>query len=108
MGYIFHSCENKKVASNLKSMPLRFLHHVITSTVQCRTGSFTKMIANDILLLEMAITGTKINLACFIMNKMIKVMKDKDKEAKTLGDLNPRYELLPIGVTYNSASITTM
>ena len=80
----------------------------------------------------MATTGTKINLAHFIMNKMIKVMKDKDKEAKrkkrtsqqsqfalpyvtlitdyvkTLGDLNPRYELLPIGITYNSTLITKM
>ena len=53
-------------------------------------------------------------------------MKDKDKKtsqqsqfalsyvtlithyAKTLGDLNPRYELLAIGVNYNSTSITKM
>ena len=53
-------------------------------------------------------------------------MKDKDKKtsqqsqfalpyvtlithyAKTLGDLNLRYELFPIGVTYNSISITKM
>ena len=33
----------KKVASNLKSLSLRFLHHFIASTVQCRTGSFAKL-----------------------------------------------------------------
>ena len=73
----------KKVASNLKSLPLRFLYHFIASTVQCRIGSFTKVTADEIWLLEIEITGTKINHACFIINKMIKVMKDKDKKAKS-------------------------
>ena len=53
----------KKVASNLKSLPLRFLHYFIISSIQCRTGSFSKLTINDIWLLEMASTGTKINLA---------------------------------------------
>ena len=70
------------MASNLKSLPFRFLHHFIALTMQCRTGSFTKVTTDDIWLLEIAITGTKINFSRFIMNKMIKVMKDKDKEAK--------------------------
>ena len=87
------------------------------------------MVIDDIWLLEMATTSTKINLSYFIINKMIKVLKDKDKEvkskrktsqwsqfvvpyvtlithyAKTLGTLNLRYELFPIAVTYNLASI---
>ena len=76
--------------------------------------------------------GTKINLSRFIMKKMFKVLKEKDKEAKskrktsqqsqfavpyvtlithyakTLGILNPRYELFPIAITYNLASIAKM
>ena len=49
----------KKVASNLKSLPLRFLHHFIASTVQCKTGSFAKLTTDDIWLLEMASKGIK-------------------------------------------------
>ena len=90
------------------------------------------MTTDDIWLLEMATTGTNINLSHFIMSKMIKVLKEKDKEAKskrktsqqsqfavpyvilithyakTLGTQNLRHELLPIAVTYNLASITKM
>ena len=123
---------SKKVASNLKSLPLIFLHHFITSNVQYRTGSFTKVTTHDIWLLEMETIGTKINVSRFIMNKMIKVLKEKDKEAKsrrktsqqsqfrvpyvtlithyakTLGTLNLRYEFLPIAVTYNLALMAKM
>ena len=73
----------KKVASNLKSLPLRFLHHFIASSIQCRTGAFTKLTTDDIWLLEMASTGTKINLAHFIMKKMLKIMNEKEKEARS-------------------------
>ena len=73
----------KKVALNLKSLLLRFLHHFIASTVQCRTGSFAKLTTDDIWLLEMNSKGTKINLSRFIMNKMLKVLKEKEKEAKS-------------------------
>ena len=122
----------KKIASNLKSLPLRFLHHFIASTAQCRTSSFKKVIVNDIWLLEMASIGTKINLAQFIMNKMMKVLKDKERKAKgklklalhhqvfvsyvtiitqyakSLGILNARYEMIPLAITYNAVSITKM
>ena len=73
----------KKVVSNLKSLPLRFLHHFIASTVQCRTGSFTKLTTDDIWLLEMASKGTKINLSRLIMNKILKVLKEKEKETQS-------------------------
>ena len=73
----------KKVASNLKSLLLRFLHHFIASTVQCRTGSFAMLTTDDIWFLEMASKGTKINLAQFIMNKMLKVLKEKEKDAQS-------------------------
>ena len=59
----------KKIASNLKSPPLRFLHHFIASRIQCRTGSFTKVTTEDVWLLQMATIGTKINLAGFITRK---------------------------------------
>ena len=72
----------KKIASNLKLLLFQFLHHFITFTVQCRIGSFNKVTVDDIWLLKMASIGTKINLAQFIMNKMMKVLKDKEKEAK--------------------------
>ena len=122
----------KKVASNLKSLPLRFLHHFIASSVQCRTGAFTKLTTDDIWLLEMASTGTKINLAHFIMKKMLKIMNEKEKEARSKRKktsssqfaipyvtfithyakssklLQPKYELIPIAVTYNLASIAKM
>ena len=52
----------KKVASNLKFLPLRSLHHFIASTIQCRMRSFAKLTTDDIWLLEMASIGTKINL----------------------------------------------
>ena len=71
----------KKTASNLKSLSLRFLHHFIASTIQCRTGSFTKLTAKDVWLLKMASTGTKINLAGFIIKKMLKILREKEKEA---------------------------
>ena len=51
----------KKVASNLKPLPLQFLHHFIALTIQC--SSFTKVTMDNIWLLEMASKGTKINLA---------------------------------------------
>ena len=38
----------KKMISNLKSPPLRFLHHFIASSIQCRTGSFAKLTTEDI------------------------------------------------------------
>ena len=38
----------KKVASNLKSLPLGFLHHFIAFSIQCRMGSFTKLTTDDI------------------------------------------------------------
>ena len=38
----------KKTVVNLKSLPLRFLHHFIASTIQCRTGSFTKITTKDV------------------------------------------------------------
>ena len=73
---------SKKIASNLKSLPHKFLHHFIASTVQCRTGSFSKVTTDDIWLLEMAFKGIKINLARFIMNKMILVLKERKKKPK--------------------------
>ena len=73
----------KKVASNLKSPHLRFLHHFIASSIQCRTEAFTKLTTDDIWLLEMASTGTKINLTRFIMKKMLKIMNEKEKEARS-------------------------
>ena len=38
----------KKVAFNLKSLPLRFLHHFIASSIQCRTRAFTRLTTDDI------------------------------------------------------------
>ena len=73
----------KKVASNLKSLPLRFLHHFIASTFQCKTGSFAKLTTDDIWLLEMASKGTKINLSRFIVHKMLKFLKEKEKKAQS-------------------------
>ena len=121
----------QKVASNLKFLPLTFLHHFIALTMQCSTGSFTKVTIDDIWLLEMASSSTKINLARFIINKMIKVIKNKENEAKSKktteqsqvsipyvtlitqyakssGDLNPKYVLVKIVVKYNLASIAKM
>ena len=74
---------SKKVALNLKSLSLIFLHHFIASRIQCHIGSFTKVTFNDIWLLEMATKGIKINLSRFIMNKMLNILKKKEKEAKS-------------------------
>ena len=73
----------KKMASNLKSLPLRFLHHFIVSIIQCRTGSFAKVTAKDVWLLQMATIDTKINLARFIIKTMLKILKEKEKEASS-------------------------
>ena len=73
----------KKIASNLKSLPFRFLHHFIALTIQCRTGSFAKVTAENVWLLQMATTGTKINLAGFIVKKMLKILREKEKEASS-------------------------
>ena len=70
----------KKTTSNLKSLPLRFLHHFIASTIQCRTGSFAKVTTEDVWLLKMASIGTKINLVGFIIKKMLKILREKEKE----------------------------
>ena len=122
----------KKVASNLKSLPLRFLHHFIASTIQCRTGSFAKVTGEDVWLLHMATTGTKINLVGFIIKKMLKILNEKEKEAssktkktpqslfalpyvtlithyaRTKKILQPKYDLVQIAVVYNLASIAKM
>ena len=66
-----------KAASSLKSLTLRFLHHFIASTIECRNGSFTKVTKEDLWLLDMAARGQKINLARYIMDKMISTMKQK-------------------------------
>ena len=52
----------KKVASNLKSLPLRFLHHFIVSTIQCRTGSFSKLTTDDIWCLRWLQQGLRLTL----------------------------------------------
>ena len=70
----------KKTTSNLKSLPLRFLHHFIASTIQCRTRSFAKVTTEDVWLLKMASIGTKINLVGFIIKKMLKILREKEKE----------------------------
>ena len=122
----------KKVALNLKSLPLRFLHHFIASSIQCRTGAFTRLTTDDIWLLEMASSRTKINLARFIMKKMVKILNEKEKEArskrrttslsqfaipyvtiithyaKSSQLLQPKYELIQIVVIYNLAFIAKM
>ena len=80
----------------------------------------------------MATTGTKINLAGFIIKKMLKILHDKEKEAtskrnKTLLSLfaipyvtlithyarlvkilQPKYEMVQIAMVYNLASIAKM
>ena len=43
-----------KAASSLKYLTLRFLHHFIASTVECRSGSFNKVTKEDLWLLDMA------------------------------------------------------
>ena len=73
----------KKMASNLKSLPFWFLHHFIASTIQCRTGSFAKVTAEDVWLLQMATTGTKINLAGFFVKKILKILNKKEKETSS-------------------------
>ena len=112
----------KKTTSNLKSLPLRFLHHFIASTIQCRTGSFAKVTTEDVWLVKMASIGTKINLVGFIIKKMLKILREKEKEttskrkktslslfsipyvtlithyAKSLEILQPKYEMVQIAV----------
>ena len=80
----------------------------------------------------MATTGTKINLAGFIIKKMLKILKKKEKEAsskrkktslslfaipyvtiityyaKSVKILQPKYEMVQIVVVYNLASIAKM
>ena len=80
----------------------------------------------------MASTGTKINLARFIMKKMLKIMNEKEKKARSKRKktslsqfaipyvtlityyakssqlLQPKYELIKITVTYNLTSIAKM
>ena len=77
----------------------------------------------------MAIAGTKINLAGFIIKKMLKILKEKEKEASSKRKktslslfaipyvtlithyarsekiLQPKYEMVQIAVVYNLASI---
>ena len=122
----------KKIASNLKSPPLQFLHHFIASTIQCRTGSFAKVTTENVWLLQMATIGTKINLAGFIIKKMLKILHEKEKEAsskrkktslslfaipyvtlithyaKSVKILQPKYEMIQIAMVYNLASIAKM
>ena len=90
------------------------------------------MTIDDIWFLEMASKGIKINLACFIMNKMFLALKEKEKEAKgkqkssqqlrvsvsyvtfithyakSLGTLSLEYEMIPFAIKYNLASIAKM
>ena len=80
----------------------------------------------------MASTETKINLARFIMKKMVKILNEKEKEAKSkrkktskslfvvpyvtlithyaksLEILQPKYEMVEIAIVYNLASITKL
>ena len=78
----------------------------------------------------MASKGTKINLSRFSMNKMLKVLKEKENEAqskrkktfqftipyvtlithyaKSLAILQPKYEMILIAITYNLAFIAKM
>ena len=65
-----------KAASSLKTLTLRFLHHFIASTVECRNDSFNKVTKEDLWLLDMAVRGQKINLARYIMDKMTSEAKD--------------------------------
>ena len=97
----------KKVASNLKSLPLRFLHHFIASSIQCRLRSFAKLTTNDIWLLEMASTGTKINLAHFIMKKMLKIMNEKENEAKSKRKKTSLSQFAIPYVTFMTSSLIT-
>ena len=95
-------------------------------------GSFAKLTTKDVWLLKMASTGTKINLAGFIIKKMLKILREKEKEAtskrkktslslfaipyvtlithyaKSLEILQPKYEMVQIAVVYNLASIAKM
>ena len=80
----------------------------------------------------MATTGTKINLAGFIIKKMLKILKEKEKKAsskrkktslslfaipyvtlithyaKSVKILQPKYEMVQIVVVYNLTSIAKM
>ena len=119
-----------KAASSLKTLTLRFLHHFIASTVECRSGSFNKVTKEDLWMLDMAVRGEKINLGRYIMDKMISTLKQKIASAKKNPPLhgkvavpyvniltliarrmsrwNPRYELIKLGVKYDLASVSKM
>ena len=80
----------------------------------------------------MVSTGTKINLVGFIIKKMLKILREKEKEttskrkktslslfaipyvtlithyAKSVELLQPKYEMVQIAVVYNLASIAKM
>ena len=111
-------------------MTLRFLHHFIASTVECRSGSFNKVTKEDLWLLDMVVRGQKMNLARYIMDKMISTLKQKIISAKKNPPLhgkvavryvniltliarrmsrwNPRYELIKLGVKHDLASVSKM
>ena len=65
-----------KAASSFKTLTLRFLHHFIASTVECRIGSFNKVTKEDLWLLDMDVRGKKINLARYITDKIGGEAKD--------------------------------
>ena len=56
----------------------QFLHHFIASTVQCRNGSFNKVIVEDMWMLDMSSNGVKMNLTRYMINKMIQIVKEKE------------------------------
>ena len=61
----------EKKALCLKSLSLRFLHHFIATTMQCRSGSYNKVTVKDLWMLDRVAKGELINLARYIMGKMI-------------------------------------
>ena len=91
-----------------------------------------KVTAEDVWLLQIATTGTKINLAEFIVKKMLKILHEKEKKAsskrkktstslfaipyvtlithyaRSAKILQPKYELVQIAIVYNLASIAKM
>ena len=93
-------------------------------------GSFNKVTKEDLWLLDMAVRGHKINLARYIMDKMISTLKQKIASAKKnlplhgkvavsyvniltliarrMSRWNLRYELIKLGVKYDLASVSKM
>ena len=91
-----------------------------------------RLTTEDVWLINMASTGTKINLAGFIIKKMLKILSEKEKKttskrkktsvslfsipyvtlithyAKSLEILQAKYEMVQIAVVYNLASIAKM